>query len=203
MARGKRGKRQRQLWLPTATNIKQGYAVLPYNYTRVPHVEGRRKWRQRGEMCGHHAINNLFGKAEEVVTLASLVATAIDLNRAHTTTLFGSAAGGFHPEVIRLCLRKKGFDMIAETNNHGTTRDHMWLGRQTQGKFLALGYADNSQTYGHWIAIDADASLVIDSAERGFLQLDAAGVLKALAWGPSLLFRVTCSRHNHSCILMD
>jgi hypothetical protein len=201
MARGKRGKPQKQLWLPTKANIKQGCAVLGYSFTRLK-VRGRRKYPQKGQKCGHHAINNLFGKQEEVIAYESMVSTACQLNATHPKAIFGGPEGLFHAEVLKLSLRKLGFDMRKETNEHGTHRDHMWLGRQTEGKFLALGWVGTGWE-GHWIAVDADCGLVIDSAERDFLQLDVAGVLKALPWGISMLFRVTCSRHNHPCVLLE
>jgi hypothetical protein len=46
---------------------------------------------------------------------------------------------------------------------------------------------------GHWFAVDAEAGLVIDSATKPYIRLDAAGVLKGAADGVSKLFQVRVS----------
>jgi hypothetical protein len=188
MARGKRGNKH-QLWLPTKKNIKEGCHVLSYTFTRIERVKGRRKYKQVQQKCGAHAINNLLGKEQEVVSYEDMESTATQL-AASATRKFGDDTGNWHSSVLKLALRAKGFDMRTEKNASGNFRDHMWLGSQTQGKFIALGWVGGGNQ-AHWFCVDADCGLVIDSAEPGFLKHDIAGVLKACPYGVAQVYRVT------------
>lgn len=189
--RGTRGNRAKLRWLPTAQNKEQGCRLLkePVKTVQVP---GRKKWKQIRRLCGHAAINNLFGK-DEIVTVESLHAIAAELNTKHKVLTFGNVDGDFHKAVLKRGLAAAGYDMLPEQNEHGNFRDHMWLGKQTQGKFLVLGWAGRAGNQGHWFSVDADACLVVDPAEAGFFELNSAGILKACSHGLAEIFRVTQS----------
>jgi hypothetical protein len=91
--------------------------------------------------------------------------------------------------VLRRALNQKGYRMDVVGTPDGNVRSHMWLGAQRAGKFLVLGRGGGHA--GHWFAVDADAGLVIDSATKPYILLNAAGVLKGAAEGVSALFRIT------------
>jgi len=188
--RGKRGNKKKKVlfWLPSKKNAADGFDVLPYNFTRIELLKDRRKYKQVENRCGAHAINNLnlIGK-ETLVSYEEMDLKAAQL-AASTTQKFGDSTGNWHHQVLQRVLQDKGYAMKAEKNGC-VFKDHMWLGAQTEGKFLALGWL-RSGTQAHWFCVDADCGLVIDSAEPGYLKHDIAGVLKACPDGVSQVWRV-------------
>ena len=192
MARGKRGNKKLLFWLPTKKNIADGCNVLPYNYTRIERLRDRRKYKQVENRCGAHAINNLnlIGK-ETLVSYEEMDSKATQL-AASATRKFGDSTGNWHSSVLQRVLFDKGYNMKAEKSEGGKFKTHVWLGEQTEGKFLALGWVGGDQA--HWFCVDADCGLVIDSAEPGYLKHDIAGVLKACPDGVSQVYRVSSLR---------
>jgi hypothetical protein len=150
----------------------------------------RRKFGQIEARCGEAAINNLFGK--RVVAACDLHALATQQNaraaKNNETARHGDARGNWSPSVLRRALNQKGYRMDVVATPDGNVRSHMWLGAQRAGKFLVLGRGGGH--VGHWFAVDADAGLVVDSATKPYIQLNAAGVLKGAVEGVSALFRV-------------
>ena len=135
----------------------------------------RRKWVQRKSLCGHAAINNVFGLQREVVTVDAMKQWAEKLNATDQKADFGGGNGMFHYLVLRLSLKDVGYAMVPVRNEHGNYINHMELATKTAGKFLVVGYSGNEP---HWYAADAEAGLVIDSATPGCIKFDAAGLLK-------------------------
>ena len=167
--------------------------LLPERWKRVPAsavATGRRKFGQVAARCGEAAINNLFG--QRVVAASDLHALATQQNaravKNNEAARHGDARGNWSPSVLRRALNHKGYRMDV-VGPDGNARSHMWLGAQRAGKFLVLGRGGGHG--GHWFAVDADAGLVIDSATKPYILLNAAGVLKGATEGVSALFRVT------------
>ena len=187
---------QRLQWARTRRNEREDRrhaALLPARWKRAPAstvATGRRKFGQVEARCGETAINNLFG--QRVVAASDLHALAAQQNaravKNNETARHGDARGNWSPSVLRRALNQKGYRMDVVGTPDGNVRSHMWLGAQRTGKFLVLGRGGGHA--GHWFAVDADAGLIIDSATKPYILLNAAGVLKGTTEGVSALFRV-------------
>jgi hypothetical protein len=171
---------QRLQWARTRRNEREDRrhtALLPGRWKRAPAstvATERRKFGQIEARCGEAAINNLFGK--RVVAACDLYALATEQNaraaKNNETARHGDARGNWSPSVLRRALNQKGYRMDVVGTPDGNVRSHMWLGAQRAGKFLVLGRGGGHAS--HWFAVDADAGLVIDSATKPYILLNAA-----------------------------
>jgi hypothetical protein len=194
-------KKQREGWTPTTKNKKDPtVSTLPYKWSLVK-VAGRRKFRQVKAECGHASLNNAFGDAdEEIVELDLLHTTADKLNSEEPVpppesmkkkTLYGDKSGNFHVKTMQLACKASGYKMEKQVDVHGRYPSHMELPNlKAQGRYVGLGYTGRGNDT-HWFAVDTDNGLVIDSATKGFIKLDSAGILKAVSWGISKLYKIT------------
>jgi hypothetical protein len=199
--RKRRTKKKREEWLPTKRNKKDpSVSTLPSSWARVK-VHGRRKIKQVRDQCGHAALNNAFGDDdEEIVELDLLRKFADKLNSEEPEpppesmkkkAAYGDKRGNFHVKTMQLACKASGYKMEKQVDVHGRYPSHMELPHlEAQGRYVGLGFTGRGGG-AHWFAVDTDNGLVIDSATTGFLRLDSAGILKAVAWGISKLYKIT------------
>ena len=181
-------KKKKLAWANTRANIRAGLKILDHRWSTAKNVK-RRKWRQVKKRCGHAAINNAIGGSDEVVTVERLDHYVSKLNDWNDTTMYGSALGDYHIKAMQLACEEAGYKLRKVVNEHGAYPTHMTFQTIcTEGRYIAIGYAGKEP---HWFAIDADNSLVIDSATAGFIKLNPAGILKACNTGIRRVYRLT------------
>jgi hypothetical protein len=198
---GPRKKKRREQWLPTKRNrTDPTVSTLASTWTRAK-APGRRKFKQMRAQCGHAALNNAFGDGgEEIIKLDLLHNIADKLNREapppppesrKKQVVYGGEKGNFHVKTMQLACTASGYKMEKHMDVHGRYPSHMKLPHlEAQGRYVGLGFTGRGEDT-HWFAMDTDNGLVIDSATKGFLKLDSAGILKAVSFGISKLYKIT------------
>lgn len=98
----------------------------------------------------------------------------------------GDEEGNYSAEPLHMALQQKGRGL---TRIKG--RSHMWLASQTAGQYLVLGWYLSYNKPMHYIAVDADAGVVIDGAKKHIMQkLDVGGILACLSYGVHRIWKI-------------
>ena len=137
----------------------------------------RRFQKQKQGLCGVISINN-------ALEMKLLVREEVDL-MVKKLQRGGDEEGNYSAEPLHLALQQKG---------RGLTRikgkSHMWLASQTAGQYLVLGWHLSYNKPMHYIAVDADASVVIDGAKKHMQKLDVGGILACLSYGVRRIWKI-------------
>ena len=140
-------------------------------------VHHTQKSKQQLGPSGVLAINNAVGwkllEREEVDAMVQ------KRNRG------GDAAGNYSVEPLRMALKPKGHRLIKVRG-----KGHMWLASQKVGRYLVLGWHISYDRSMHFIAVDADANLVIDGAKKTMMKLDVGGILVCLSYGVHRIWKI-------------
>ena len=98
----------------------------------------------------------------------------------------GGSKGFYTVVALQQACQKKGY-LLRKIRG----KSHMWLGTQRCGKFIMLGcHKKHDERKFHYVAVDADHGVIIDSARKGMLALSWYGLLGVLSCGIDKLYRI-------------
>jgi len=152
---------------------------------KTKRIKGRRHEKQKDALCGVHAVNNAMGK--KILERSDVDHEVESLHRNKPNgPIHGTKKGDYTIVAILQACQKKGYSLRKLGG-----KSHMWLGTQKCGKFIVMGcHRKYDENKFHYVAVDADEGVIIDSARKGMLQLNWYGVLGVLSCGIYKLYRI-------------
>ena len=172
--RKKKRKRSRTIWADNTT---------PKPKTKK--IKGRYHEKQKHGLCGVHSINNAIG--EKILKRADVDREVASLHCSNPSgPKHGGSKGFYTITALQQACQKKGY-LLRKLGG----KSHMWLGTQKYGKFIMMGcHKKYDERKFHYVAVDADQGVIVDSARKGMLALNWYGVLGVLSCGIHKLYRI-------------
>lgn len=133
--------------------------------------------KQVQSLCGSISVNNAIGIK---VLERNDVDKFVKRNKRG-----GDTQGNYSAEPLQLALAEKGYDLVRVKG-----KGHMWLASQKSGRFIVLGWPSSQNDPMHYIAVDADEQIILDSARKNILKLDSGGILTCLRHGATRIWRI-------------